>query len=150
MEITFYAFIDDSLKGQERCILYKFHMLPWLYSSTITYYSWLGFIKRSFEHLITILAGSVVYLNLDGSLLGKLRKNKFSVMMGRFGNPVFTSLPKVGILKDNWGSTLADNYMKISTWRIQVQECCRWMKNWGCRKGKMEGNIWKKALEDGA
>lgn len=53
-------------------------MFFWLYSLIIIYYSWLGFIKCFFEYLIIILVGFVVYLNLDGSLLGgKLRKNKF-------------------------------------------------------------------------
>lgn len=81
-------------------------------------------------------------------------------MMGRFGNPICTATTKMGILMYNWGSTLADIIGKLShegykctengTWaNRRDKECCRWMKNCEYRKGIMEGNIWKKAFEDG-
>jgi hypothetical protein len=43
---------------------------------------------------------SVVYLNLGSNLLGRLGRNQsLPVLMGSFGSPVCTSLPKMGILK---------------------------------------------------
>jgi trafficking kinesin-binding protein 2 len=44
----------------------------------------------------------VVYLNSGNNLLDRLRKNqRLSVLMGRFGAPVCTSSPKIGILKED-------------------------------------------------
>uniref|UniRef100_A0A8C6RIB5 Uncharacterized protein n=1 Tax=Nannospalax galili TaxID=1026970 RepID=A0A8C6RIB5_NANGA len=44
---------------------------------------------------------SAVYLNSGGSLLGGLRRNQSSVLMGSLGAPVCTSSPNIGILKKN-------------------------------------------------
>jgi trafficking kinesin-binding protein 2 len=44
----------------------------------------------------------VVYLSSGNNLLGRLRRNQsLSVLMGRFGAPVCTSSPKMGIMKED-------------------------------------------------
>jgi trafficking kinesin-binding protein 2 len=44
----------------------------------------------------------VVYLSSGSNLLGRLRRSQsLSVLMGRFGVPVCTSSPKMGILKED-------------------------------------------------
>jgi trafficking kinesin-binding protein 2 len=45
---------------------------------------------------------TLVYLNSGSNLLGGLRRNQsLSVLMGSFGAPLYTSLPKMGILKED-------------------------------------------------
>ena len=38
--------------------------------------------------------------------------------------------------------------LRMETDNLRDKEWCRWMKSCECGKGIMEGNIWKKALED--
>lgn len=50
---------------------------------------------------------SAVYLNSGSNLLSGLRRNQsLPIMMGSFGTSVCTSSPKMGILKEDWGSAV--------------------------------------------
>jgi trafficking kinesin-binding protein 2 len=44
---------------------------------------------------------AVVYLTSGNNLLGRLRNQSLPVLMGSFGDPLCTSSPKMGILKED-------------------------------------------------